>query len=636
MKPVPASVEARDERFTAVSNSASSSTKGEDNEEYSSSNVSDADITRKKKTPMCLINELARHHKLQPQYRLTEESGPAHLKTFIVNLKLGDEEYTASGQSIKKAQHAAAQLALENTNFQPAEPKPKMKNQPLLQASKPVTPTVELNALTMKLNLSPVYTLLPPTPVNSQTCSAENSGRAENPQAAQDEHFASADYQNRFAGITPRFQPFPNHQRYFYNRFPTVPMIYHVSLTVGKVFVTGEGSSPQAARHHAASQALQQLNSENSSVQTTCIEETSLLLDADSDSLLKSPVSLIHELALKLNQTVEFSVVSESGPPHMKNFIVECKLGDYLTKGDGNCKKLAKKKASELMLDEMKKIHLNGMVRCGETNPPRLRPKSKSVAPRKKPRNLVKEVTSASNSHTGAKPQDPISYLVQLQQGRKEKEPVFSVISERGIPRQPEFVVQVTVGSLTATGMGAKKKDAKRAAAKKALESLGVAAESTQIEADAITSATCVSSALPDVDSTVVVVPGRQTIPGLLILGATQGNRAADEAKDSPPPSNNSQAKVLPSVGSETRLRYLAKIMNYEVDFSDFPQGNSGDILSLVTLNTTPTSVCHAVGSTPQEAHDNAAASILKLIADGGINMSGQENASKSDETVQV
>ena len=64
MKPVPASVEARDERFTAVSNSASSSTKGEDNEEYSTSNVSDADITRKKKTPMCLINELARHHKV--------------------------------------------------------------------------------------------------------------------------------------------------------------------------------------------------------------------------------------------------------------------------------------------------------------------------------------------------------------------------------------------------------------------------------------------------------------------------------------------------------------------------------------------------------------------------------------------
>lgn len=63
---------------------------------------------------------------------------------------------------------------------------------------------------------------------------------------------------------------------------------------------------------------------------------------------------------------------------------------------------------------------------------------------------------------------------MQLQQARKEKEPIFTVVSERGIPRQsPEFVVEVVVGSITATGIGAKKKDAKRAAAFKALEVLG-------------------------------------------------------------------------------------------------------------------------------------------------------------------
>ena len=28
-------------------------------------------------------------HQVQPQYRLTEESGPAHQKTFVVCLKLG-------------------------------------------------------------------------------------------------------------------------------------------------------------------------------------------------------------------------------------------------------------------------------------------------------------------------------------------------------------------------------------------------------------------------------------------------------------------------------------------------------------------------------------------------------------------
>jgi len=49
-------------------------------------------------------------------------------------------------------------------------------------------------------------------------------------------------------------------------------MNHRVSLTVGKINVIGEGASPQAARHHAAAQALQQLKSDNSSVQTTRIE----------------------------------------------------------------------------------------------------------------------------------------------------------------------------------------------------------------------------------------------------------------------------------------------------------------------------------------------------------------------------
>ena len=40
---------------------------------------------------MCLINELARYNKLSHQYRLTDESGPAHKKTFTVCLKLGTD-----------------------------------------------------------------------------------------------------------------------------------------------------------------------------------------------------------------------------------------------------------------------------------------------------------------------------------------------------------------------------------------------------------------------------------------------------------------------------------------------------------------------------------------------------------------
>lgn len=45
-------------------------------------------------------------------------------------------------------------------------------------------------------------------------------------------------------------------------------------------------------------------------------------LDVDSDdkscSDVKSPVSMVHEIALKFNLPATFSVKSEKGPPHMK------------------------------------------------------------------------------------------------------------------------------------------------------------------------------------------------------------------------------------------------------------------------------------------------------------------------------
>ena len=58
------------------------------------------------------------------QYTLVDEQGPAHKKIFYVKLKLGDEEYSASGESIKKAQHAAAGIALNETGHPHPPPKP--------------------------------------------------------------------------------------------------------------------------------------------------------------------------------------------------------------------------------------------------------------------------------------------------------------------------------------------------------------------------------------------------------------------------------------------------------------------------------------------------------------------------------
>lgn len=38
---------------------------------------------------------------------------------------------------------------------------------------------------------------------------------------------------------------------------------------------------------------------------------------------------------------------------------------------------------------------------------------------------------------------NPISRLAQIQQAKKEKEPEYMLITERGLPRRREFVMQV-------------------------------------------------------------------------------------------------------------------------------------------------------------------------------------------------
>lgn len=90
----------------------------------SSSPSSGDEVNSKDKTPMCLVNELARFNNVQHQYRLVEEQGPPHKKTFTVVLKLGShEEYTATGSSIKRARHSAAQMALQKTQLKHPTPK---------------------------------------------------------------------------------------------------------------------------------------------------------------------------------------------------------------------------------------------------------------------------------------------------------------------------------------------------------------------------------------------------------------------------------------------------------------------------------------------------------------------------------
>jgi len=595
------------------------------------------------------VNELARHNKVGHQYRLTDESGPAHKKNFLVCLKIGEsEEYTATGPSIKKAQHAAAAIALEKTQFK--HPAPKAKN--LKNAN--ITPTVELNALAMKRGEPTTYSFLEQSQVR-QTYSHQYSN-------------------SRQSGYPPMF---------------------YVQLRVGNRDFSGEGPTAQAAKHNAAGKALKMLNEIPMPDGKSKLDPTSQPFTPGIEyDDLKSPISLVHEIALKRNFQVYFEVIREAGPPHMRSFLTKCIVGEFLTEGDGNGKKVSKKRAAELMLDKLKQLPpvVSALV-------PKPR---KMVTTKKKSRNLIKlenKEGGGSGVVAGAESQsiNPISRLIQIQQARKEKEPVYVLVAERGMPRRREFVMQVTVGQQSTTGTGPNKKLAKRAAAESLLQLLGYSRPSLQPNKPAIKSnegekqekgkkLTFVDEVGSQLESLDLGRGGggRQLVPGLLYIdndnNGQQQQQQQQQQKQISYKSNNSQPQVngqtclangsngttantgntqaatiakellnagtsptadaiakksvsnsspslpphlpqLPTSGQgvspKEQLAYLSQVLGFTVTYTDFPK--KGEYLSLVSLSTTPAQVSHGAGGTLEGSHNNAALTALRTLANNGL-----------------
>merc|ERR1719412_3356644 len=626
----------------------------------------------KEKTPMCLVNELARFNKVQHQYRLTDESGPAHKKTFTVNLKIGDtEEYVASGPSIKKAQHAAAAIALEKTQFK--HPSPRARN----TKNANVTPTVELNALAMKRGEPTTYIFLEPNRANTN-------------------QYPPSHPSINFRGMY--------NQRYHCGRGPGSPPVFHVQLRVGNREFTGEGATAQAAKHGAAGKALKMLKElpmpdGKSKLDPTTLPFVPDLTNASSEyDELKSPISLVHEVALKRNLQVHFEVTRETGPPHMRTFITKCLVGEFITEGEGNGKKVSKKRAAELMLDQLK--HLPPVA---SASVPKVR---KPLAGKKKSRNLIK-VEQKENPEYGQSI-NPISRLIQIQQARKEKEPQYTLVAETGMPRRREFVMQVTVGQHSSTGSGPNKKLAKRAAAEALLQLLGYSRPTPQPNKPSLKSPggssssegvgernkklTFVDEVNPEDSSSSAAGPAagataagggqqgpaaaagqgsasRQLVPGLIYIdkgaskqqqykqqpqtngvmtngvaatstggqpGTTQAATIAKELLNAgTSPTADALAKKtqpLPAaaaipvnvpptsgqgVSAKEQLAYLSQVLGFAVTYTDFPK--KGEYLSLVSLSTNPPQVSHGAGATLEGSHNNAAHTALKTLASNGL-----------------
>nr|XP_056710126.1 double-stranded RNA-binding protein Staufen homolog 2 isoform X2 [Euleptes europaea] len=472
----------------------------------------------KEKTPMCLVNELARFNRIQPLYKLLNERGPAHAKMFTVQLILGEQTWEAEGSSIKKAHHSAASKALSETTLPKPTPRPPKNNVNNNPGS--ITPTVELNGLAMKRGEPAIYRPLDQKPVPNYR----------------------ANY--NFRGMY--------NQRYHC----PVPKIFFVQLTVGDREFLGEGKTRQAARHNAAMKALQALQNEPIPKKLPQNGETGKELEEEKDAN-KSEISVVFEIALKRNMPVSFEVIRESGPPHMKSFVTRVSVGEFSAEGEGNSKKLSKKRAAIAVLQELRKLSPLPVV-----EKPKLHFK-------KRPRTILKTGPEYGQG------MNPISRLAQIQQAKREKEPEYLLLSERGMPRRREFVMQVKVGNDITTGTGPNKKIAKRNAAEAMLLQLGYKAS------------------LP--------LQEQAEKPGE-IKGWNGQNVGYPE-----PTSNMQPSK---------QLEYLARIQGFQVQYSD--RQNGKECMTCLTLSSLQMTF-HGVGSSTETSHDQAALSALKQFSEEGL-----------------
>uniref|UniRef100_A0A4W4E7G5 Double-stranded RNA-binding protein Staufen homolog 2 n=1 Tax=Electrophorus electricus TaxID=8005 RepID=A0A4W4E7G5_ELEEL len=557
----------------------------------------------KEKTPMCLVNELARFNRIQPQYKLVNERGPAHAKIFTVQLCLGEQFWEAEGSSIKKAQHSTATKALSESTLPrppPRSPKADTNSNPgkdyhvnSFEAHKhihwcSITPTVELNGLAMKRGEPAIYRPLEPKPIPN--------------------YRANYNFRGMF------------NQRYHY----PVPKVFYVQLTVGHNEFIGEGRTRQAARHNAAMKALQALRNEPIPERPPQGPEEKKGLEENTDAN-KSEISLVYEIALKRNLPVNFEVLKESGPPHMKSFLTRVTVGEFSAEGEGNSKKLSKKRAAFSILQELKKLPFLPVVE---------KPK---MHYKKRPKSILKTGPEYGQG------MNPISRLAQIQQAKKEKEPEYILLSERGMPRRREFIMQVKVANEVTTGSGPNKKVAKRAAAEAMLLQLGFKA-SVPLQSppdkvqDYSTSQKGILHLSPDMyqemeasrnkggpgASVSYLSPKDLSQVGGPYYSTAVGSTATIARElllgGSSPTAETLKGKVpilaCGSVHPTQQLEYLARIQGFQVQYTD--RQTDKDFLTYLTLSPVHMTFSGSANSI-QASHDQAALSALKQLSEQGL-----------------
>ncbi|KAG5891710.1 hypothetical protein JTB14_016093 [Gonioctena quinquepunctata] len=285
------------------------------------------------RSPLSRINEVIQYNELDYYYELEKEEGPPHDRLFTVSLTIGKETFMGEGKSLKKAQRNAAANALANTKYDIPLQKESSENDEAL------TPTVLLNNLCAKLGLGVTYLLIDKDKqlILKSNLVVDEKVKRSYIQKLNDSIHADNSLRMR-------------------KDIDQIKGPFKVKVQVGEHIFFGHAHSIQAARHEAASNAVDFLIQNKDNLDLDCLNEGSSEKCEKAKQSLKSPISLLYEAAQMQKLDIEFEIIEESGPPHKKTFVTECRLAQLRTIGRGSSKKESKKEAAEQMLGKMSEL----------------------------------------------------------------------------------------------------------------------------------------------------------------------------------------------------------------------------------------------------------------------------------------
>merc|ERR1711935_418233 len=279
------------------------------------------------------LHQLALHNHLADVYEKAESALP---QMQAVKVKLGTEEFIGMGTTFKAAKQDCATKALADSKLPKPPERKTLKARPV-----GITATQELHELATKKGLTAKFKFLEP-------------------------------YNFEFKASMRLWSK------------EEMRGNYRVQLTCGTMEFMGHADLPQQAKHNASVQALPYLNQmpdiKPPSKAAAIPKNSQSKKETETASMTKegkNVIMVLNEIAMQQQVCIDWNIVDEDGPPHMRAFTYTLKMGSYEAVGSGNSKKLAKAIAAQNMYQTIPDDWKN-------TNATKA-PKKKQPSKRKKP-----------------------------------------------------------------------------------------------------------------------------------------------------------------------------------------------------------------------------------------------------------